>query len=125
MNKSMEWLEKLSNKEVSFADAKQHLSKNGDRDEVKPHMDATATKSNAKEIKVLIDSSDGDKVRIKVPLCFAKGLLAFSPKIVKNTSFDETDLDLKAVLQMLEEGVVGELVDIESSDGDRVKIVVE
>ena len=35
------------------------------------------------------------------------------------------DIDLKAILQLVDSGVIGELVEVESAQGDIVHIVVE
>ena len=35
------------------------------------------------------------------------------------------DIDINQLIALAEQGVVGELVDIESAEGDKVKIVVE
>ena len=35
------------------------------------------------------------------------------------------DIDINQLISLVEQGVVGELVDIESGDGDIVKITVE
>jgi len=79
-------------------------------------------KDQFKMLKVLVDSSDGDKVRIELPIEFAKLL-----KNKKLTHIDDTDLDIDidALLQMINAGVVGEIVNIKSADGDEVRIIVE
>ncbi len=79
-------------------------------------------KDQFKMLKVLVDSADGDKVRIELPIEFAKLL-----KNKKLTRIDEDDLDIDidALIQMINAGVVGEIVNIKSADGDIVKIIVE
>jgi hypothetical protein len=75
--------------------------------------------------KVRILSADGDKVNINIPLKFAKTALK-SGKInlgEKNDVLNNIDVD--AIIEMIEEGHIGELVDISSADGDIVKIVIE
>lgn len=79
-------------------------------------------KSQFKMLKVLIDSADGDEVRVELPIEFAKLL-----KNSKLTHLDEDDLniDVDMIIQMINSGVVGEIVNIKSADGDLVRIVVE
>jgi transcriptional regulator with XRE-family HTH domain len=77
-------------------------------------------------MKIIVNSSDGDKVRVNLPLPLIKlGLemgLAFS-EFSDNDTLKNIDLD--RVLSLVEKGVVGKLVEVESADGDIVEIVVE
>lgn len=111
------WLEKLSQGEKSLSETKTALSNHNNN--------SSESKDDPKFIKVLIKSSDGDKVNIKIPLAFAKLLLNIHPKVLDKTSFKSSDIDFCEILDMLEEGAFGELVDIESNDGDIVKVIVE
>ena len=73
-------------------------------------------------LKVLVDSADGDKVRIELPIEFAKLL---KNKKLTRINEDDLDIDIDALIQMINAGVVGEIVNIKSADGDIVKIIVE
>ena len=77
-------------------------------------------------MKIIVNSSDGDKVRVNLPLpLITLGLemgLAFS-EFSDNDTLKNIDLD--RVLSLVEKGVVGKLVEVESADGDIVEIVVE
>lgn len=117
LENSNTWLKKLSQGDATISEAKEALSQQN-KDEVE-------TKRGAKFLKVFIKSSDGDKVNIKIPFTFAKLLLNVHPKVLEKTSFNKEDIDFKEILKSLEEGAYGELVDIESNDGDIVKITVE
>lgn len=72
-------------------------------------------------LKVLIDSSDGDKVRVQIPIEFAK--LLKTGKF--NINLEDNDIDIDALLEMISAGAIGEIVNIESADGDHIRIVVE
>ncbi len=74
-----------------------------------------------KMLKILVDSEDGDKVRVQIPVEFAKLL-----KTAKfNSKVEGLDIDVDAIVEMVTNGVEGEIVNIESADGDTVKIFVE
>lgn len=77
-------------------------------------------------LKIIVNSSDGDKVRVNLPLPLIKlGLemgLNFS-QFSDNESLKNIDID--QILSLVEKGVVGKLVEVESADGDIVEIVVE
>jgi len=72
-------------------------------------------------LKIHIDSNDGDKVRVQIPIEFAK--LLKTGKF--NVNLKQADLDIDQLLEMINSGASGELVNITSSDGDIVRIVVE
>ncbi len=77
--------------------------------------------------KIRVNSHDGDKVNIQIPLEFARVALKSKkglPKLNKIENMD-VDLDLDMVLDMIEAGTVGKIVDVESSEGDIVEIVIE
>ena len=90
------------------------------------HEEATATvfqpkKGPFKLLKIFVNSDDGDKINIKIPVEFAK--LLKNGKF--NTQFDGADIDIDAIIEMVSQGMDGELVDVEAADGTTVKIVVE
>lgn len=76
--------------------------------------------------KMTVDSSDGDKVRINLPMTLVKIFTesgAGMPDINgKNTL---KNIDWNQVLMLVEQGVIGEIMSVDSADGDRVRIVVE
>jgi hypothetical protein len=72
-------------------------------------------------LKIFVDSKDGDVIKIQIPIEFAK--LLKTGKF--NVNLQDADIDIDALIQMINTGVVGELVNVESADGDIVRIVVE
>ncbi len=80
-----------------------------------------------KMLKIRIKSSDGDKVNVQIPLEFAKVALRSKKGIPKLNKLDEMDLDIDfdQIIDMIEQGTMGKIVDIESGDGDIVEIIIE
>lgn len=77
-------------------------------------------------LKIIVDSADGDKVRVNLPvaiikICLESGLAI--PQINGNDSLK--NIDFTQILSLVEQGVIGKLVEIDSADGDKVTIVVE
>lgn len=77
-------------------------------------------------MRIVVDSADGDKVRINLPLALIKlgkdsGMNM--PQI--NGSDALKNIDLSKIVEMAENGVLGKLIEVESSDGDIVNIFVE
>lgn len=81
---------------------------------------------NTMLLKINVLSSDGDKVKVNLPislikLCIESGMDL--PKINgKNTL---NNIDFNQIFMLIEAGVVGELISVESTDGDTVSILVE
>lgn len=77
-------------------------------------------------LKVIVDSKDGDKVRINLPMQLVKVALEFGskiPQIANNEHLNQ--IDFEQIITMVESGVIGQLVEVESADGDIVHVVVE
>ena len=76
--------------------------------------------------KMTVDSADGDKVRINLPMALVK-IFTESGAGMPDINGKDTlkNIDWNQVLMLVEQGVVGEIMSVDSADGDRVRIVVE
>ncbi len=117
----MKILELLSKGVVSTDEAEKLLMAMSGAEENFAKEVVTQKKAPFKMLKILVDSNDGDKVRMQIPVEFSKLLKTAKFK----SSIGNTDIDIDAIVEMISQGIDGELVNIESSDGDIVKIVVE
>lgn len=77
-------------------------------------------------LKIVVSSSDGDKVKVNLPLqiieaCFEMGLEM--PEI--NGTNALKNIDIGKILELVKKGTIGNLVEVESADGDIVQIFVE
>jgi uncharacterized ubiquitin-like protein YukD len=88
-------------------------------------IQVSSKKQAFKMFKIKILSGDGDKVNVQIPVEFAKVALSSGKGFMKMDKLEEFDLDFEAILEMIETGMNGKLVDIESADGDIVEIVIE
>jgi len=77
-----------------------------------------------KFLKIEVKSPDGDNVSLSIPTALLKLSKSFLPRDVKE-ELEAQQIDLDEILRLVQEGAVGTLVDIVSSDGDVVKIYVE
>ena len=79
--------------------------------------------------RVKILSAQGDKVRVNLPMSLVKIALEIGVDVVPNVGGDNAQMlksiDMEKVVKMVEQGLVGKLVEIESADGDIVEVVVE
>lgn len=77
-------------------------------------------------LKVIVDSKEGDKVRINLPMELVKVALEIGTKIPQVANQEQLQhLDFEQIVAMVDRGVIGTLVEVESADGELVKVVVE
>jgi hypothetical protein len=115
-------LEMIQNKTITAAEGAD-LLKALDVADKKLHV--VKKKDAFKMFKIKVLSSDGDKVNVQIPIEFAKVALKQGKGVMKIDQIEDFDLDVDAILEMVESGMLGKIVDIESADGDIVEIVIE
>ena len=82
-------------------------------------------------LRIIVDSGSGDKVRVNLPLGLIPLALEMGMEIPQISgipgleNIDFKRIDLNKILQMVHQGLVGNLVEVESSDGDTIRIFVE
>ncbi len=77
-------------------------------------------------LKVRVDSADGDKITVNLPMGLVKVGIAMGmnmPQIKGNAALE--GIDFEQVIKLVESGLMGEIVTVESADGDHVRIFVE
>ena len=78
--------------------------------------------------KIIITSADGDKVNVNLPLALIRALVNSEDgkiNFVNGSNDALKNIDFRQVIQLVEQGILGEVVTMESADGDTVRIVVE
>jgi len=88
---------------------------------------------NKKLLKVNVNSKDGDKVNINLPVEFIKnilnsvGNLSFLNEMINvpNASAGNINIDLNLIAHAIDNNLDGEIVNITSQDGDIVRIAIE
>ncbi len=77
-------------------------------------------------LRIRVDSSEGDKVTVNLPLKIVKMGIQMGmnmPQINGNKALE--GINFEDVIKLVEEGLVGELVTVDSAEGDKVRIYVE
>ncbi len=74
--------------------------------------------------RINVLSSDGDKVKVNLPLALVKAFTQTGTDSF-NMNGKEIKIDFKELLSLAEQGVIGTLVEIDSADGDHITITVE
>lgn len=79
-----------------------------------------------KIFKIRVLSSDGDKVKVNLPLMLFKLLVESDGNFqFGSTNLKDLNIDIDQLLHLVSLGAVGKLVEVESVDGDLVDIYVE
>ena len=77
-------------------------------------------------LRITVDSAQGDRVRVNLPIALVEIGIEIGmemPQINGNEALN--GIDLKKILEMVRLGCVGNLVEVDSADGDKVRIFVE
>jgi len=77
-------------------------------------------------LRIVVDSADGDKVRINLPMALVQVAMDCGMEMPQVSGNDALrHIDWNQIMVMISQGVIGNLVEVESSDGDIVRIFVE
>ena len=77
-------------------------------------------------LRVTVDSAQGDKVRVNLPMALMEIAMEIGMEMPQINGNDALKgIDMKKVLEMVRLGFVGNLVEMDSADGDRIRIFVE
>ena len=78
-------------------------------------------------LRVRIHSADGDKIRVNLPmpLVMATVEMGLDASMTMGKSETLKNLDLGKILELVERGVLGKLVEMESAQGETLEVVVE
>lgn len=77
-----------------------------------------------KMLKIKVKSKNGDNVDIKLPIAFVKGMLGIAGKI-PGINKNNINIDPEIILNAIDNNMQGKIVDVHSSDGDIVEVVIE
>jgi len=77
-------------------------------------------------LRILVESADGDKVRVNLPMALVQVAMEMGMELPQVNGNDALkNIDLGKILELVRHGAIGNLVEIESADGDTVKVFVE
>lgn len=78
-------------------------------------------------LRINVLSSNGDKVKVNLPIAAVKLLLASSLPLMTSKNGEDLmkNIDFEYIFQLVDKGVFGTLVEVESEDGDLITISVE
>ena len=77
-------------------------------------------------LRIAVESRDGDKVRVNLPMALVQAAMDMGVEIPQMSGSDALKgIDWTQLLNLVRRGAMGNLVEVESADGDTVRIFVE
>ena len=77
-------------------------------------------------LRIIVDSHEGDRVRVNLPIALVEVAIEIGMEMPQINGNDALKgVDLKKILELVRQGLVGNLVEVDSADGDKVRIFVE
>ena len=80
-------------------------------------------------LRVVVNSKAGDKVRVNLPMTLVQVGLQMGMQMPQVTGGSAAEamksIDIEQIFKLVEQGVIGKLVEVESADGDTVDVFVE
>lgn len=77
-------------------------------------------------LRIMVDSKNGDKVRVNLPMALVQVAMEMGmemPQISGNAALK--NINWMQIMELVRQGAMGNLVEVESADGDTVRIFVE
>ena len=78
-------------------------------------------------LRIVVDSADGDKVRCQFPIKAIKAILQLTGKLpIQMEGMEGVDMAglTDAVMECLDSEVIGDIVTVDSADGDHIRMFV-
>ena len=77
-------------------------------------------------LRIVVDPANGDKVRVNLPMALVQLAMEMGMEMPQVSGNDALkDIDWAQVMELVCHGAVGNLIEVESADGDIVRIFVE
>ena len=77
-------------------------------------------------LRIVVDSAGGDKVRINLPMALVQMALEMGVEMPQISGSEALkNIDLHQIVALVQHGAMGNLVEIESADGNTVRVFVE
>ena len=77
-------------------------------------------------LRITVDSAQGDRVRVNLPIALVEASMEIGMGMPMINDVEPLKgVDMKKLLELVHQGFVGNLVEVDSADGDKVRIFVE
>jgi len=126
MNEKLTILKMVEEGKISVEEASKLLQSVEDKGQ-ELSLITKPSERTAKWIKIRVIDEEGTRVNVNLPIALVD--VAFKIAKASDSNFDvklgNVNVDIDAIIKMIQEGAEGKIVDVESSDGTKVEIVIE
>lgn len=94
-------------------------------DEVSQLPNVTNTQNSEKMLRVKVISQVNDNVNVNVPIRFLKSIGNAINNIKIPGVSEQEGIDIKMIVEAIDSGLDGKIVDVKSSNGDIIEVIIE
>ena len=77
-------------------------------------------------LRITVDSHEGDRIRVNLPIALVEASMEIGMEMPMINDVEPLKgIDMKKLMELVRQGFVGNLVEVDSADGDKVRIFVE
>lgn len=79
-------------------------------------------------LRILVDSANGDNVKVNLPVVVITSILKATGKLpIKGADMEGIDFEMltESIIAALDNEMIGDIITVDSSDGDVVRIIIE
>ena len=77
-------------------------------------------------LRITVDSAAGDRIRVNLPIALVEASMEIGMGMpMLNDMEPLKGIDMKKLMELVHQGFVGNLVELDSADGDRIRVFVE
>lgn len=79
-------------------------------------------------LRVLVDSANGDNVKVNLPVVVITSILKATGKLpIKNANMEGIDIEMltESIIAALDNEMIGDIITVDSSNGDVVRVIIE
>jgi hypothetical protein len=126
MNSKEEILKLVKDGDITVEEGLELLKSLDERDEVKSFQPTAKKAFNKRMLRIDVQSDEGDRVKVNVPLSVAKLGLDLGDNLnINGKKLNLKGLDLEEIINQLDEDSQGEIVAVDAEDGSKVRIFID
>ncbi len=126
MNSKEEILKMVKEGDITIEEGLELLKTIEAKADVNPIQQVARKPLNKRMLRIDVNSEDGDRVKVNVPLSIAKlGLDMGDNFNINGKTLNLKGIDLDEVINQLDENSEGEIISVDAEDGSKVRIFID
>lgn len=126
MNSKEEILKMVKEGDITIEEGLELLKTIEAKADINPIQQVARKPLNKRMLRIDVNSEDGDRVKVNVPLSIAKlGLDMGDSFNINGKTLNLKGIDLDEVINQLDENSEGEIISVDAEDGSKVRIFID